>query len=426
MSQTDCVTYFLQKSGWTRQMNEILKKYRSYGKASGTVFLPDATEEECRVAGLFMGKTLYQPLRYRLSDFERALKASRFQDTSLPELLEGYFDCPVRVNKEVHEARQEWIRNLFEQMYTQAKSETAQNWVHHMLESKENGYPLFLKAADKEEEAACTALKQACAALDILATQSLSERRLAVFSAGITANPHSFDMDRLAGKLLLYGICDWQQRKYPHTAEQRAETLFLVNLFADDISSFTTQSGLLLYTEEGEHPAFQAFRTRNESAVLTLSNLSTIVRAASPTEKIYIVENQMVFSHLCEQSPPSHSPILCTSGQVKTASLILLDLLAASGCIMYYSGDFDPEGLRIADRLALRYPGQFFFWHLDKDEYYRSLSKESISSSRLTELDQLRSPNLQAVSSEIQKTRRAGYQELLLELLLNDLKADAR
>ncbi len=424
MSQTDCVTYFLEKSGWTRQMNEILKKYQSYGKASGTVSLPDATAEECRVAGLFMGKTFYPPLRYRLLNFEQALKASRFQDTSLPELLEGYFGCPVRVNKEVHEARQEWIRNLFEQVYTQAKSETAQNWIHRMLDSKGNGYSLFLKAADKEEEAACTALKQACGALDILATQSLSERHLAVFSAGITANPHSFDMDRLAGKLLLYGVCDWKQREYPHTAEQRAETLFLVNLFADDISSFTTQSGLLLYTEEGEHPAFQAFRTRNESAVLTLSNLSTIVRAASPTGKIYIVENQMVFSHLCEQSPPSHSPILCTSGQVKTASLILLDLLAASGCMMYYSGDFDPEGLRIADRLALRYPGQFFFWHLNKDDYYRSLSGESISSSRLTELDQLRSPNLQVVSSEIRKIRRAGYQELLLEQLLNDLKSN--
>jgi uncharacterized protein (TIGR02679 family) len=426
MSQTDCVTYFLEKSGWVRQMNEILKKYQSYGKASGTVSLPDATAEECRVVGLFMGKTFNPPLRYRLSDFERALQASRFQDTSLPELLEGYFGCPVRVNKEVHEARQEWIKNLFAEAYTQATSKVTQNWVQRMLESKDSGYKIFLKSANKDETMACTSLKQACAALEILATQSLSEGRLAVFSAGITANPHSFDMDRLAGKLLLYGICDWQQKKYPHTAEQRAETLFLVNLFADDISSFTTQFGLMLYTEEGEHPAFQAFRTRNESAVLTLSNLSTIVRAASPTGKIYIVENQMVFSHLCEQPLPSHSPILCTSGQVKTASLILLDLLAASGCMMYYSGDFDPEGLRIADRLALRYPKQFFFWHLEKDDYYRSLSEESISSSRLTELDQLRSPDLQAVSLEIQKTQRAGYQELLLEQLLNDLKDDVR
>ncbi len=426
MSRTDCIAYFQEKAGWTRQMNVILRKYQSYGKASGIVSLPDATEEECRTAGLFLGKTLFPPLRYRLSDFEQALHASRFQGTSLPELLEGYFGHPVRVKKDAKKARQKWIKSLFAHVYPQAKSEAAQNWIHRMLESKGNGYSLFLQAAEKEEEAACVALKQACAALDFLSTQPLSQRRLAVFSAGITANPHSFDMNRLAGKLLLYGICDWKQRAYPHSAEQRAETLFLVSLFADDISSFTTQSGLLLCTEEGEHPAFQAFRIRNESAVLTLSNLSTIVSAASPTGKIYIVENQMVFSHLCEQSPPSHSPILCTSGQVKTASLILLGLLAASGCMMYYSGDFDPEGLRIADRLALRYPGQFFFWHLDKDDYYRSLSEESISSSRLTELDQLRSPKLQAVSSEIRKTRRAGYQELLLELLLNDLKTDVR
>ena len=425
MNKMDCVTYFLEKPGWVRQMNEILKKYKSYGKASGTVFLPDATEEECRAAGLFLGKAISHPLQYRLLDFEQALQASRFRDISLLELLEGYFGCPILTNKEAREARRKWIENLFAQVYTKTVSEAAQSWVHRMLESKDSGYSLFLQAADKEEETACTALKQACAALDFLATRSLSQRRLAVFSAEITANPHSFDTDRLAGKLLLYGICDWKQREYPRSAEQRAETLFAVKLLADDISSFTTQSGLLLYTEEGEHPAFQAFRMRNESSVLTLSNLAAIAKAVSPTGNVYIVENQMVFSHLCTQSPSLHSPILCTSGQVKIASLILLDLLVASGCTLYYSGDFDPEGLRIADRLALRYPGQFFFWHLGKDDYYRSLSEEHLSPSRLAELDQLRSPYLQAVSSEMRRIRCAGYQELLLEQLLSDLKTSA-
>ena len=44
------------------------------------------------------------------------------------------------------------------------------------------------------------------------------------------------------------------------------------------------------------------------------------------------------------------APIICTHGQLRMASWRLLDLLDFD-IEMYYSGDLDPEGLRIAQNI---------------------------------------------------------------------------
>ena len=42
---------------------------------------------------------------------------------------------------------------------------------------------------------------------------------------------------------------------------------------------------------------------------------------------------------------------MCTYGQVRLSGIILLNLLIESGLKIYYSGDLDPEGIQIADKL---------------------------------------------------------------------------
>ncbi len=80
----------------------------------------------------------------------------------------------------------------------------------------------------------------------------------------------------------------------------------------------------------------------------------------------------MVFSTLCRQ-PGIRHPMICTSGQLREASWQLLDLLAASGCSLYYAGDFDPEGLAIADRLWQTYGDRFHLWHMTLQDYQMDL-----------------------------------------------------
>lgn len=46
--------------------------------------------------------------------------------------------------------------------------------------------------------------------------------------------------------------------------------------------------------------------------------------------------------------------IVCTYGQINLAWLVLLDLINQSIQTIYYSGDCDPEGILIADKLKNR------------------------------------------------------------------------
>ena len=49
------------------------------------------------------------------------------------------------------------------------------------------------------------------------------------------------------------------------------------------------------------------------------------------------------------------------NGQPRLSSLLLLDLFAKAKMEVWYAGDFDPEGLLIAQKLKQYYQGEFFY-----------------------------------------------------------------
>ena len=57
----------------------------------------------------------------------------------------------------------------------------------------------------------------------------------------------------------------------------------------------------LLMTEEGLHPAYEGYCLRREPCIISLANLACGVRAFGESEKIYVVENEMVFSELIQR-----------------------------------------------------------------------------------------------------------------------------
>ncbi|EJE7233943.1 hypothetical protein FC820_02365 [Clostridium sporogenes] len=73
-----------------------------------------------------------------------------------------------------------------------------------------------------------------------------------MFSTKITKDPHYFDMNKPAGKILIYGICYELKRENPVDAEETVELLYSVGLLKDDISSFTVTFGLKAYKESVE------------------------------------------------------------------------------------------------------------------------------------------------------------------------------
>ena len=131
----------------------------------------------------------------------------------------------------------------------------------------------------------------------------------------------------------------------------------------------------------------------------------------------------MVFSQVCDEIGGEEYSVVCTSGQLRTASLFLIDLLLKSGCKLYYCGDIDPEGIEIADRVLVRGSGQIFPWRMMTEDYYRSISDEILTKRRLKRLDKITNVQLRELAEILKVEKKAGYQEHLIGLMLEDIKA---
>jgi uncharacterized protein (TIGR02679 family) len=138
---------------------------------------------------------------------------------------------------------------------------------------------------------------------------------------------------------------------------------------------------------------------------------------------VFVFENPTVFSQVKTLMDHINPSLVCTFGQVKLASLVLLDRLVDEGCLIYYSGDYDPEGLLIADKLKLRYGNNLILWRYTEKDFTSALSGNPIETPRLKKLQGLNDPLLIKLGESIQACGRAGYQELLVEKYAEDIKS---
>ena len=98
------------------------------------------------------------------------------------------------------------------------------------------------------------------------------------------------------------------------------------------------------------------------------------------------------------------------------------EIAAKEGMTVFYSGDFDPEGLKMAERLLNRYPDNVKLWRYDIENYKKCISRTNLSEKRLKMLENLNAGDLTAIKNEIKHTKKAGYQEELINLLVKDIK----
>lgn len=420
MKDLSLCRYFSETPGWPRQLVQLRKKCLA-GYGNGVIRLDDATPDECRAAEGLLGRHFVPPLlRYRVSDFENALRGSRFAVANLAEFWQRLDGTPLRSHAQQKADRQAEIHRFFAAEAALPHGEAAHRWLQAMEQQKSYGFQILQDRIGQAEAARW--LHWVCCAVD-RRQQCPEPEELALCSYAVSTDPHALDGKEPAGSLLLHALAFWQQMPLPGSARQRLALLRRCGLMQDDISDFTVQRGLILTLADGrEHPAWAALRQEGKFCLLAASQLAEVNGAASPTGRVYLLENQMLFSSLCRRSRLYH-PLVCTSGQPKDASWQLLDLLAQTNCQFYYAGDFDPEGLAIADRLWAEYGERVHFWHMDPQDYRRALSEKRIErASRLRQLEQIACPALRPTAQAILQEQRAGYQEALAEQYLDDLQ----
>ncbi len=469
----ECAEYFRSQAGYRRCFEELLKKWMSYGRPAGIITLENASEEERRLLGGILGKTFYDSkIRFSFADFERGLQRTRFAPVDMKKLLESYFGKAISTNQEEKERKRQARDRFFEELYASFADNTgkdaagemsgkmagemaeeisgknvgeigaetaAHRWIRQMMEDKAWGFWLLAREFAKDEKAARELGENTGRALQELfpvlpgreteeSPEAFQETVLAVFAAKICGNPHYFDRGTPGGQLLANGICCIMGQALPENAHQWKELLLRAGIAPDYVSSMVHAYGIGLKIPEGRHPALEAFRVRREACVITLENLRNAVGAWAPGKRVFVVENEMVFSFLTEQLRGRDADVglLCTSGQLRTAAVKLLELFAGAGYRIWYSGDMDPEGIEIADRLWKRFKGSGFdggveIWRMSPEDYGRGISGEVLKESRLTRLDKVEHPVLKETADCVREKKRAAYQENILEALLGDL-----
>lgn len=420
----ECAAYFKSRNGLKLMLPLMKEKIYSYGEAKGKITMSELTDNEREDIALFLGinAAFSLPFSISLLKIQKALDLSKFEGVTIIELLEEVYHIKLKSRKEVNAEEDNLRTAYFMEVIESFPNTNAGNWMSEVVQTKSGCWPILARAYEQDKNDLLTLLKHVLTALNQLPLTECT--RLDVFAAAITGDPHTFDDKRKEQALLLAGIQHLKQSPYRTSlnAEEKSEVLLWGGLVRDDLFNFTFCLRFKAMNNGLDHEGWLGFYDNYEVLSITLNNLKSIDTIFSE-KKVFIIENPSVFSALSncihEQKLDSIS-LLCTTGQINSSSYQFLNLMEKRDCILYYCGDFDPEGLLIAQKLIDRFP-QIQLWMYNEDAFKKSISKNVVSDTRLAMLDNLNDQQLKTIAGCIRESKRCGYQEKLIDDYINDL-----
>lgn len=426
-----------RKPGLQRLMRGLVEKFRSLGRAGGSVCLRDLDEEECRaLKGLFPRDRFVVggDARVRFERFAGEIERSKFAELGWRGVLEVFQGAPLESKADREARERQALAGMVERAYAARPSAAGRAWCEQLLQG---GAQVKGVLSSWREEGFEQRLQRVFAALAELPERPL---RLPVFAARVCGDPHGLDLDCGEGKHLLAALAFLAERDRPEERQGRprrgveyhTELLAGFNLVRDDIANFVTVAGLLAFRAGAVSPMWRAMADERGVINLPLRELERLDRVTPAWGEVaWVVENSTVYAALLDRFERAageagpYPALICTHGQFKLAGLRLLDRLLEAGVEVRYSGDLDPEGLLMADRLLSRGSGRVRAWRMDEALYRDRGGVVTLDEGRLQKLEQVRDPGLLRLAGLMRARGFAVYQEDLLELLTADLVAAA-
>ncbi len=430
----EAVQYFKNNNGYLRLLKGLKNKYISYGEIKGNVVISNPTDEEKQALSGLMKRdySRNKTININIAKLQKQLQTTRFSGIDLKDFINAYFNEEIVSKKDNKIKYQEELDMFFEKILRQNEGKYVYKYLKKILENKNNIYYNLKKYYNKEKDLLGKALNEACAGINNLPEENI---RIPVFASNTINNPHGYDKKTLCGKIFIMLLSYINGVPVPKDSENLAELYYNNHLLVDDVSNMVLCKNITGFIDSSvknininkrllyvEHKGLQGFKEYNEPIYLTIYNLSNISSLKKDKyQKVLITENPAVFMEITEKCKKKDFKLICTYGQVKLAGIILLDLLTKAGYKLYYSGDIDPEGIQIADKLKQRYGKNLEFIGFDVKTYLKNISKINISEMRIKKLKQIKSKELLEVCKYVAKNRKAAYEEENIENLITFL-----
>ena len=422
----EAVEYFKKKPVYEKLFNEFKKKYESHGKIGGIAVLTGLSTGDKEDISSFLMKdfTSEEEVRVSAKLFEKALQKSRFSSLTTLDILTHYFGIKLRTNKEKSEEdvgkRAEYLAELTG--YTDKAY--IKEWLTGVFCTGADGAVVIARSYNADKNELKIILQKLIKAIPMLPYFQGGKKKelLAVFAAQAAGNPHFFDDNTLAGNLLTAFLRDYFRFGYEDDlseAENRSKVLFKAGIIKDTLSNDVIAFGIRGRCVDGSlHQGMEGFLNQKEPVKLSLLTLANLEETFtnSVDRRIYIVENPAVFSILISRF--SEKSFICSYGQIRRAVFMLLDLFDKNA-VFSYAGDFDPEGLLIAERLKKRYGERLTFWKYEPEMYLKYMSEEKLTKQRIKKLDGVRDVILLKIAELMREEGRVAYQESMLEEYVN-------
>ncbi|MCI9246228.1 MAG: TIGR02679 family protein [Clostridia bacterium] len=413
----ECIKYFRERE-YKRIFSKMRAKYESYGKWEGNVILEHPTIGEKEALSGFMKRDYHKnkSITISLRNFEKRLQETRFSNISLKTIVENYDAKPLMSKKSKVEQEKKEEETFYQQILEKNKNKKVYPILQILLQEKSShGFKMHYT---KNREQLKQALQNACDCFHQLPKQ---KTKLPIFSAKTMKDPHGLDKSNLTGQILVKLLAVQNKQKEPRGAEELAELYYQNNLLVDDVSNMVLCKNIKAYTENGEHLAWKGFWEENEAMQATLENLAKIIQVRTEYDYVIVMENPAVFTAIADRLQERRVPIVCTYGQVKLAGILLLRLLEKNCKTIYYSGDIDPEGIQIADKLKTKFPDTIQLLGFHKEAYYRNLSDIILTRERLYKLEKLKNEELIELAKEVKTVGKASYEELNIEEIMSQI-----
>lgn len=418
----ECMLYFKARPVYKKLFLKMRDKYVGLGHFGGTAMLTSLSREEKSQLGGFFQRdyTSNKTITISADLMKKCLESSKFAGLTWELILETYFGEPLQVKKEIELAESKRREDYFAEILESISDESGREWLRSILEEKKEGYLLITqlyKESPEELRSILTYVTTGIAKLKVFQDKKQKEL-LAVFSANVTGNPHYFDEGKTGEKLLFNYLgernFDLKQEGLSR-AEYKNRIYYEAGILKDEVSNDALAYGIHGWKPDGGlHEGIEGFLENREPVKLTLQTIGRLEKVCGQSSQVYVVENPAVFSVLIREYP--QRTVICGNGQLRLAVLILMDKFSCD-TVFWYAGDFDPEGLLIAQKLKVRYGERLKLCKYEADLYETYLSEVELSDRRMKKLEQVSVQELQEIREAMYKKRRSAYQESMMEAL---------